>query len=231
MDELTILYDNRSAVPDLLHGWGFSCILDGRLLFDTGEKGDRLLSNMKTLEMDPRALEMVVISHDHWDHWGGLWELLALRPGLPVLIPRGASEELAGEIRKAGGEVMAGSGFRELFPGVYLSESREGRHRQGPIFEQALYVLGAGGLTVITGCAHPGAEVFIRDAVERFPGQKKNAVLGGFHFIGKDRPAVEEELRKLAGTGFRRIFPTHCSGNLAAELTETAVGTGWTFRF
>jgi 7,8-dihydropterin-6-yl-methyl-4-(beta-D-ribofuranosyl)aminobenzene 5'-phosphate synthase len=78
-----IAYDNRS-VDGFQAGWGFSCVVDGRILFDTGEAAESLLFNLKRLNVSLKDIEAVVISHEHWDHTGGLWKLLEKKSGLKV---------------------------------------------------------------------------------------------------------------------------------------------------
>src|SRR4051794_25841955 len=58
-----------------------------RLLFDTGITPDGLVENMRRLELSPRDVEAIVLSHGHFDHVGGM-EGLARELGpanLPVV--------------------------------------------------------------------------------------------------------------------------------------------------
>lgn len=83
-------------VPDeLIAEHGFSLLLTlttsgrtHRLLFDTGVSPDGMVENMRRLEIDPRDLEAVVLSHGHFDHTAGLDGLVRRlrRPNMPVLI-------------------------------------------------------------------------------------------------------------------------------------------------
>lgn len=43
-----------------------------RILFDTGITPDGLVENMRRLELDPRDVEAIVLSHGHFDHVGGM---------------------------------------------------------------------------------------------------------------------------------------------------------------
>ncbi len=75
---ITVLYDNTVYKEGLRADWGFSCLVEippqgGRkFLFDTGANGSILLSNMEKLNIDPRSIDEVFISHAHFDHVGGL---------------------------------------------------------------------------------------------------------------------------------------------------------------
>ena len=84
--KITIIYDNTSFKKNLQADWGFSCLVEEkdspRILFDTGANGRILLSNMEKLKIDPLSIEEVFISHLHWDHVGGLSELLKTNPNI-----------------------------------------------------------------------------------------------------------------------------------------------------
>ena len=56
----------------------------GCVLFDTGQSGTVLLHNLKLLGIEPEAINVLAISHAHYDHTGGL----------PVLLDRGSVEDL-----------------------------------------------------------------------------------------------------------------------------------------
>ncbi len=79
MLKITIIYDNTAWLKALPADWGFACLVEARgkkVLFDTGAKGPLLLGNMQALQIDPLEVDTVFISHNHWDHTGGLadWE-------------------------------------------------------------------------------------------------------------------------------------------------------------
>jgi 7,8-dihydropterin-6-yl-methyl-4-(beta-D-ribofuranosyl)aminobenzene 5'-phosphate synthase len=58
--------------------WGFAALVEAdgqRILFDTGAEPDTVLHNAETLGIDLSAIPMVVLSHHHDDHVGGLMTL------------------------------------------------------------------------------------------------------------------------------------------------------------
>lgn len=74
---------------------GFSCLATiekaGRttnVLFDAGLTPDGLTENMRRLELSPGDIDIIVLSHGHWDHTTGMHGLAAQlgRTNLPVLI-------------------------------------------------------------------------------------------------------------------------------------------------
>ena len=85
-----------TGVPDaLIAEPGFSALVRiekaGRtrtLLFDTGVSPNGMVENMRRLEIDPAEVEVIVLSHGHWDHVTGMEGLVRVlgRGGLPVMI-------------------------------------------------------------------------------------------------------------------------------------------------
>jgi 7,8-dihydropterin-6-yl-methyl-4-(beta-D-ribofuranosyl)aminobenzene 5'-phosphate synthase len=84
------------GVPDALVAEpGFSALVkiekDGRertLLFDAGVSPNGMVDNMRRLGLAPSCLEIVVLSHGHWDHVTGMEGLVRAlgRSNLPVMI-------------------------------------------------------------------------------------------------------------------------------------------------
>ena len=206
--KITIIYDNEIAknIKGLKAGWGFSCFIQTKeknILFDTGWDGDILISNMKLLGINPKDIDLVVISHSHWDHCGGLTRLLNLNPNLKTYILYSFSKHQKEEIKKRSDtyEIRKPS---EICPGVYTTGEIEdslviGKTRIS-IKEQSLIFSTAKGLVVITGCAHSGINKILNSANKL---GKVYGLLGGFHDF--------KEYNLLKDISL--IVPTHCSAN------------------
>jgi len=154
--KITIVYDNE-ANAGLKSGWGFSCLVEAeeKILFDTGDNGENLIYNLRQLNIPPESIVAVAISHNHWDHTGGLKEFLKLNNNAKVFHPRFFSKPT------------------EISPGVHSTGALGGL-----IKEQSLVVNTEKGNLVITGCAHPGLTKIIDKANQL---GKIYGVLGGFH--------------------------------------------------
>lgn len=158
--KITIVYDNE-ANAGLTSGWGFSCLVETeeKILFDTGDDGEKLICNLRQLNIQPKSIAAVAISHNHWDHTGGLREFLKLNNNAKVLHPKSFSKPT------------------EISPGVH-STGALGTF----IKEQSLVVNTDEGNVVITGCAHPGLGKIINKAKQL---GEIYGVIGGFHEFSK----------------------------------------------
>ncbi len=74
---------------------GFSCLVTitksertVRILFDAGLTPDGLVENMRRLDISPREIDIIVLSHGHWDHTTGMHGLVNElgRSEVPILI-------------------------------------------------------------------------------------------------------------------------------------------------
>ena len=84
---LTILCENTAGVPfGVIGEHGFACFIEtpeGNYLFDTGQ-GFGIVQNSLALNKDLRSINAVMISHGHYDHTGGLPEVLKLKGEVDV---------------------------------------------------------------------------------------------------------------------------------------------------
>ena len=222
---LTIVYDNAPADdPALRSDWGFGCVVDvdkQRILFDTGEDGGILLSNMRHLGIDPVTIDAVVISHIHSDHAGGLRAILSANSNLTVYVPGSFPKDYKHSIEKAGAKLVEVTASREIMKGVFTT-GEMGKH----IREQALVIRTKRGLIVITGCAHPGIVEVVKHA-PAIGGAKPYAVIGGFHTMGFSDSRLEKIISYFQSAGVKRVAPCHCSGNRARQLFQKAYGEGY----
>jgi len=88
--DLTIVYDNNVYNEELETRWGFSCLIEGlkkSILFDVGGESSVLFMNMEKLKIDPQEVDIIVLSHIHYDHIGSLPSFLEKNPLVTVYPP------------------------------------------------------------------------------------------------------------------------------------------------
>lgn len=222
--KITIVYDNNDYDRRLRSDWGFSCLVnlpERVILFDTGGDGGILLANMRRLGIDPKGIHMVVLSHIHGDHVGGLSSFLQQNRKVVVYLPMSFPERLKEEIRHRGATLEEVRQAREIFPGIFTTGELD-----GGIKEQSLVLQSPHGLIVITGCAHPGIVDIVRKAKEIANG-KVFLVLGGFHLGGASIFTIEGIIESFLKFGVEKVAPCHCSGERARKLFEKHFG--WSY--
>ena len=214
--EVKIVFNNDVMSDKFISGWGFSCLVDNRVLFDTGEKAEYLLNNMQNLNIKVSSIEAVIISHDHWDHTGGLWELLEKKEGLKVYACPHFSQAFKNKVKKLKGELIEAEKCAEVTKNIFITgEILKG---YSGIPEQALAVKTSRGITVITGCSHPGIVRIVEKVKEANPSEKICLVFGGFHMMNSDKREVKVIVERLKEMEVEKVGPTHCTGYEAQEI-------------
>ncbi|MDD5115970.1 MAG: MBL fold metallo-hydrolase [Candidatus Omnitrophica bacterium] len=221
---IKVVFDKTASSNDFKIGWGFSVLVDGRVLFDTGEKGEWLLHNLRFLGADIGNIEAAVISHDHWDHWGGFWDLLRQKRGIRAYICPGFSREFRDRADREGLDCMEVRGTTEIAPGIFSTGQIPGSYRGKYMAEQALMLRTPKGVSVITGCAHPGIVKIVEKVKCEFPEERIYLVAGGFHLKDSDRRAVETVVENFKKMDILKAGPAHCSGALAEGIFKRAYG-------
>jgi 7,8-dihydropterin-6-yl-methyl-4-(beta-D-ribofuranosyl)aminobenzene 5'-phosphate synthase len=219
----TIVYDNNARDLALRIAWGFSCLVEtgkATVLFDAGGDSATLLGNMTRLDIDPQAIDAVVLSHSHGDHTGGLGGLLDTGAKPTVYAPATFSTSFKDGVR-AHTELVEVTGPVEILPGVHTT----GEVGTG-LIEQALVVETARGLVVVTGCAHPGIVEMVRRAKEDVGGEVY-LVMGGYHLGGASRREIEAIIADFHDMGVRNVAPCHCTGDQARQMFADAFGDAY----
>lgn len=220
---ISILYDNTVAAAGCRSDWGFSCLIEGlekTILFDTGTQSEIFFHNAETMKKDLSKVDLVVISHDHSDHTGSLSEFLKRygRPKLPVYLPRSAPRKMVDAVSGAGARVL-NSGE----PVVVCRDAQLTGELTQRVAEQALILNTAGGLIVVTGCAHPGI-VEILERTRELRKEPIRLVLGGFHLMEHKAPEIEKIISRFQALGVQSVGATHCTGDEAIAMMRRAYG-------
>ncbi len=187
--KLTVVYDNEVKREGLWRGYGFSCFIEAEnmpsILFDTGGDSATLLHNMKELNIDPKDIGIIVISHAHGDHTGGLVGILEINGTAELYLPSSF-----GRLR-LGAKTIIVKRATKIYENVFSTGEL------GSI-EQSLALKTDKGILVVTGCSHPGVPNILKAASEF---GKIYGILGGFHGF--------REFKALEGLSL--IYPCHCT--------------------
>jgi 7,8-dihydropterin-6-yl-methyl-4-(beta-D-ribofuranosyl)aminobenzene 5'-phosphate synthase len=189
--KLTVVYDNEVKREGLWRGYGFSCLIADEnmpsILFDTGGDSATLLHNMKELNMDPKDIGTIVISHAHGDHTGGLIGILEINGTAELYLPSSFGR------LHLGGRITTVKGAIQICENVFSTGELGG-------IEQSLALKTDKGIFVVTGCSHPGVANILKAASEF---GKLYGILGGFHGF--------REFKALEGLSL--IYPCHCTAH------------------
>lgn len=224
--KIKIIFDTYALDKKFSTGWGVSFLVNDKILFDTGENGKRLINNMKKLKVNADKLETVVISHDHWDHRGGLWDILKKNPKLKVYFCPNFSRIFKKRIKSCKGKPVEMGKFMSLSRGIYTTGEIDGIYAGKQMPEQALVIKTRKGITVLTGCAHPGAVKIIEKVKQNISGNIY-LVLGGFHLMGRHKKTIQSIVDRFKQLKIKKVAPTHCSGKNAMRLFKKRYGSNF----
>jgi 7,8-dihydropterin-6-yl-methyl-4-(beta-D-ribofuranosyl)aminobenzene 5'-phosphate synthase len=137
---LTCLIEDTVNRPQLLAEHGLSILVEAEgeaILFDTGQS-DLIVRNAEKMGVDLSGVSKVALSHGHYDHTGGLLEVLRLAPeamvfGHPAILGKKYAREKDGSCRRTGipfsrseveqwcNGLQLDTVFRDISQGVFLS--------------------------------------------------------------------------------------------------------------
>jgi len=218
---ITVLYDNYPLKEGLKTDWGFSCIIEGTektILFDAGTKSDVLFHNIESLMVNTAGVELVVLSHVHGDHTGGLAAFLKANNKVSVYVPNSFPVTFKKKVEGSGARLVSVSKPVEICEGVHLTGEMF-----GPANELAVILETNKGLVVITGCAHPGILGMVQRAKEVVE-KDVYLVFGGFHLVETSDKQVKAIISQFKDMGIQKVGATHCTGDRAIELFKQAYG-------
>jgi 7,8-dihydropterin-6-yl-methyl-4-(beta-D-ribofuranosyl)aminobenzene 5'-phosphate synthase len=103
---LRVIVEDSTSIekPDLLAKHGLSILVEVeledscrlKLMVDTGPSDDLVLRNMKSMAICPKEIDLIMLSHGHYDHTGGLLGILRkVGRQIPVILhPKALSPKL-----------------------------------------------------------------------------------------------------------------------------------------
>jgi 7,8-dihydropterin-6-yl-methyl-4-(beta-D-ribofuranosyl)aminobenzene 5'-phosphate synthase len=258
---ITVLYDAFGKDAAMTKDWGYAALVEingKRILFDTGDDPGILAKNVKAKGVDLTRLDLVVLSHRHGDHVGGLSFLLSVNPKVKIYAPKEnfgifgsdlpskfyrKDESLPAEMRYYSGtppEIMKfGTAFpganiqlidktTDVAPGITLIALVSDAPGTKELKELSLAINTPDGIVLVVACSHPGIETIVAEAAKINP--HIHFVAGGFHLVVAQDPAIERVATALHDTyKIDYIAPGHCTGQPTFAALQKMFGDRYVY--
>lgn len=219
MDKIKVItiYDNNECGTDLNADWGFGCFIDhpkAKIIFDTGAKAEILKENLKKASIKPSNINIVILSHKHWDHQGGALWLLKENPKINIYLPKTWSKRLENTLPINSNQIHSINDHYFINDHFSLIISKNLW-----INELALGIKTSKGMIIVTGCSHTGV-LKIAKTMNAITNEKIHALLGGFHLLRSSKSKINNIVMRLKDKEIDFIAPCHCTGNKALSMLQ-----------
>lgn len=176
------------------------------------------MRNLANFGVDTGKIRHIVISHEHWDHTGGLWRFLEDNRNVTVHVCSefsGGFKEKANRYGVRLNEISTPVKIRE---NIFSTGRLSGPHRDETVYEQSLLLKPRGSRCIVTGCSHPGI-LNILDHIEAYDGGGGfDLVIGGMHLMNHDEAGIEEIASAVDERyKVKYMVPLHCTGKSAVR--------------
>ncbi len=246
---LAIMDNLPGSHKGLAYEHGLSFYIEGsynKLLFDFGQ-GENTLKNFKSLGLDPRDLDLGIISHSHYDHANGFMDFSSFFKGKTLITGRGFFNKKYGvedeilsylglnfdhsflnrnntkhitfdDFYKIDDELYLIGNFENLRPNPNFLVEKDGKLELDLFSDEiSLVIKRPEGISVLLGCSHPGVIPMLEKIGSKF-NEKIINVFGGTHLIGDTKNQIMEVLNSLKSLGVKNIYFSHCSGSRALDI-------------
>jgi len=233
--KISVLTENHAGAYTIAeHGLSYLIEFDGqKILFDTGQS-DMFLANAEKMNVSMENIDMIILSHGHFDHGNGLSHLsgstLICHPGCFVKRYRNSDHvyiglknsrdelswmfnlNISAEPEKISqrifflGEIPRLTDFESQSTSFIFEDSAP----DYVMDDSALALLLPAGLFVITGCGHAGIVNTLEHARKITGISKLSGIMGGFH-LKEINHQTKETIRYLKENRIKHVLPSHCT--------------------
>lgn len=224
--KIKIIATGSSKWERSIRRWGISLLIGEDVLFDTFGDPGVLLNNMRKFDINIAKIKHIILSHDDWDHIGGLWYLLPKGQDIAVYICPGFKQEIKERIASFGVKLIEAGQLMQIKENIYTTGELYGESGGRKIYEQSVVAKTNDGLAVICSCAHPGVIKIVKNAMEDFKASV-HSLIGGFHLKDNTDKINEFIITELQELGIGKIVPMHCNGKRATETIRITFGNNF----
>jgi len=159
---------------------GVSILINNTILFDTFSNYQILHKKLLNAKIDIAKIKIIVVSHNHYDHIGGLSGFVKNYNNLNIYLPSEASKNLKDFVSQSRSEVFYTKydDFVEIQTNIFLTP--EISKSCNSVKERSLVIKTSKGLVIIVGCSHAGI-INIINSVENYFKTPIYAIVGGLH--------------------------------------------------
>ena len=214
---LTVLVDNykNGTLPT---NWGISILVetsDTSILFDAAENPGVLQNNSEILGKDLKDIDFVVLSHGHFDHYGGLEYIGNIKPNASVYIPSNMAGAVKDALIDMELELVEINETTIVSAGIVILKALPSAPEELSI---VINIEGVGA-AILIGCSHPGSPNIVNTTIQEL-GINPYLAIGGFFLFMDTEPFIESVVADLIDLDVKKICPIHCSGDLMREYVK-----------
>jgi len=230
--------------------WGFITLIeyDGKKILFNGAGVEAIFeNNLKILDIKPKELDAVVISHEHWEMIEGMDYIIENNPSISIYAPDTVIQSLSSRHPEWKDRFKHVDGYLEYSPNVAFYSQRSGNRRGGPvgIDEISLLLKSEQGLIIFIGCGHPELLQYIFKSKQLAGIDKINLLAGGTHLVKSGtHVAIEDSgenfivpqgiryseqayrtlMQDFKNAGVQYVMPTHCTLEPAEGIFKESFG-------
>ena len=252
MVKIVTLMEDTKGHSSCFYEHGLSLYIETKhhhILFDTGAS-ELTLKNAQKLNVDLQSVDVVIISHGHYDHGGGLLAFSKINKNAKIYIQKNAMEDYCHGQKYIGlddkvkelPQIQWLEGNQQIDDELFLFTHITGRQyfsksnleltkrvagkdvEDDFLHEQCLVIHDGKGDILLSGCAHNGIINILEKYKELFHNDPQ-LVISGFH-LSKKTEYTKEEINNIKDIAYYlnqlpiQFYTGHCTGKKAYDIMK-----------
>ncbi|MBN2207958.1 MAG: MBL fold metallo-hydrolase [Candidatus Coatesbacteria bacterium] len=199
-----------------------------KILLDTTTDVSILKNNMRVAGIDPASIDVLVLSHVHFDHMNAYKYLLSENPELAIFGPMTKDWMIQNQpnmLPLVDDDVLAGfetvEDYEHIAPRTWLitTESLESDCLPFcPVKETTLVIESDEGLILVTGDCHPSPMRIIDKAKQVTGTDRVYLLVGGTSLVWLSDYRIAWFAEQIASRGVQKLAPCHTTGDVALRI-------------